>query len=115
MRLTMRAGKQSDTSIACAARPACRAIAQASHPGRSLPLVLVTAQHGHGSMPDRNIVSMIMLDDVWIHDPTLIWMSWTELRSPQGATTFQVVRYANLSQTAPGIMNPDCRPAAPDW
>jgi len=51
----MGAGKQSDTSIAYAARPACRAIAQASHPGRSLPRVLVTAQHGHGSMPDRNI------------------------------------------------------------
>ena len=48
-------GKQADTSIAYAARPACRAIAQASHPGRSLPRVLVTAQHGHGSMPDRNI------------------------------------------------------------
>src|SRR5258708_3810097 len=52
MRPTMGAGKQSDTLIAYAARRACRAIVQASHPGRSLPRVLVSAQHGHGSMPD---------------------------------------------------------------
>ena len=51
----MGAGKQSDTSIAYAARPACRAIAQALHPGRWLPRALVAAQHGHGWMPDRNI------------------------------------------------------------
>ena len=51
----MGAGKQSDTSIAYAARPVCRAIARASHPGTSLPRFLVAAQHGPGSMPDRNI------------------------------------------------------------
>ena len=51
----MGAEKQSDTSIAYAARLACRAIAQASHPGTSPPRALVAAQHGHGSTPDRNI------------------------------------------------------------
>jgi hypothetical protein len=71
----MGAGKQADTSIAYAARLACRAIAQASQPGRSLPRVLVAAQHGHGSIPDRNIVSMIMLDDLGIHERSHIWMS----------------------------------------
>jgi hypothetical protein len=55
MRPTKGAGKQSDTLIAYAARLACRAIAQASHPGRRLLRVLVAGQHGHGSMPDRNI------------------------------------------------------------
>jgi hypothetical protein len=55
----MRAGKQSDTSIAYVARPACRAIAQAPHLGRSLPRALVAVQHGHGSMPGRNICWMM--------------------------------------------------------
>jgi len=55
MRPIIEAEKQPDTSIAYAARPACRAIAQASRPGRWLPRVLVAARHGRGSTLDRNI------------------------------------------------------------
>src|SRR5215813_13875195 len=42
MRPAMGVGKRADTSIAYAARLACRAIAQASHPGRSLPRTQAT-------------------------------------------------------------------------